>query len=61
MKDRVKRYIPLYEKGDYDTACEIAKNYETAIKNGKWTLQVLRAGVPHAVSKWKHGVFINTF
>ena len=41
MKDRIKRNIPLYEKGDYDTTCEIAKNYETAIENGKWTLILL--------------------
>lgn len=38
MKDRMKRHVPLYEKGDYDSTCEIAKNYETAIENGKWTL-----------------------
>ena len=38
MKDLVKRKVPLYKKGDYDAICEIAKNYETAIVNGKWTL-----------------------
>lgn len=38
IKNRVKRHVPLYEKGDYQTTCEIAKNYETAIENGKWTL-----------------------
>jgi len=38
MKDRVKRHVPLYEKGDFGATCEIAKNYETAIENGKWTL-----------------------
>jgi hypothetical protein len=38
IKGRVKRYVPLYEKGDYDATCEIAQNYEIAIENGKWTL-----------------------
>lgn len=47
IKDRVKRHVPLYEKGDYDSTCEIAKNYETAIKNGKWTLiSLVNDGLP---------------
>lgn len=38
IKENVKRHIPLYEKGDFKSTCEIARNYETAIENGKWTL-----------------------
>lgn len=38
IKERVKRHVALYEKGDYDTTCEITGNHETAIENGKWTL-----------------------
>lgn len=38
IQDRLKRHVPLYEKGNYDATCEIAENYETAIENGKLTL-----------------------
>lgn len=38
IKERVKRHVPLYEKGDYNTTREIARNHDTAIENGKWTL-----------------------
>lgn len=41
IKNRVKRHVPLYEKGDYVSIYEIAKNSETAIDNGKWTLVTL--------------------
>jgi len=48
MKDLVKRQVPLYKKGDYDATCEIAKHYETAIENGKWTLiSLVDDGLPN--------------
>lgn len=47
VKVRVKGHVQLYEKGDYNTTCEIAKNYNTAIENGKWTLiSLLDDGLP---------------
>ena len=48
IKDQVKRYVPFYKKGDYVSTCEIAKNYETAIENGKWTLiSLVDDGLPN--------------
>lgn len=41
IKNRVKMHVPLYEKGDYFSMCQIANNYEVAIDNGKWTLATL--------------------
>ncbi|MDD2980960.1 MAG: RloB domain-containing protein [Hespellia sp.] len=43
----VQVYNPSYEKGDYAAAADIAQRYDTAIENGKWTLERLKAdGMP---------------
>ena len=34
----VKNREPSYKKGDYNATSQIAANYPTAIKNGRWTL-----------------------
>jgi hypothetical protein len=47
IKERVKRYVPHYEKGNYEATCAIAKHYEKAIENGKWTLvSLVEDGLP---------------
>jgi hypothetical protein len=47
IKERVKRYVPHYEKGNYEATCAIAKHYEKAIDNGKWTLiSLVEDGLP---------------
>jgi hypothetical protein len=39
--------VPHYEKGNYEATCEIAKHYEKAIDNGKWTLiSLVEDGLP---------------
>lgn len=47
IKKQINRHVPLYKKGDFDSTCEIAKNYERAIDNGKWTLiSLMDDGLP---------------
>lgn len=47
IKERVKRYVPHYEKGNYEATCAIAKHYGKAIENGKWTLvSLVEDGLP---------------
>lgn len=39
--------VPAYTKGDLDVTSEIAQHYETAVDNGRWTLECLkREGMP---------------
>ena len=45
--DKVKSRLPLYKKGDEESTFKIAERYETAVTNGKWTLQQLvKEGIP---------------
>lgn len=41
--DKVKSHLPLYRKGDEESTFTIAKQHQTAINNGKWTLEQLVA------------------
>ncbi len=47
MEELIKQRIPGYTKGDQNTTWQIAKLYPQAVKNGKKTLENLRAdGLP---------------
>ena len=47
MVDLVKQKVREYKKGDWDTISKIAERYPEAVKNGKRTLENLRAdGLP---------------
>ena len=41
--DKVKSHLPLYRKGDEESTFKIAEQHQTAINNGKRTLQQLVA------------------
>lgn len=53
---RVKEHIPSYRKGDELTTAKIGEHYLTAVENGNWILQLLKAdGMPDNVEdrdKW---------
>lgn len=47
IEQEIRRYVPAYEKGDYETTAIIARCYEKAISNGRWTLERLKSdGLP---------------
>lgn len=47
LAELVRKYEHNYKKGDYASTANIAKNYKTAVQNGKWTLAQLESeGLP---------------
>lgn len=47
IEQEVRRYVPAYEKGDYEITATIAQCYKKAIPNGRWTLERLKSdGLP---------------
>lgn len=46
-KKELQKHVPTYRKGDQKTTEEIASHYQTAIENGRWTLECLKGeGIP---------------
>lgn len=53
--DRVKTHVSSYKKGDYRSISLIAKQLQTAIENGKWTLEQLKQdGMPDSTKENIH-------
>ncbi len=47
MLERVRSFVPQYQKGNIKSTAEIAKHFDEAIKNGEWTLALLEnQGIP---------------
>ena len=61
MLNAVRRYMPDYEKGDITTTTLIAKNYEVAVENGRWSLSRLREdGMPESEPERNRWLFNGT-
>ncbi|NLM47157.1 MAG: RloB domain-containing protein [Firmicutes bacterium] len=47
IKERLKKYVPYYAKGNCEAIREIARHHRKAIENGKWTLlSLVEDGLP---------------